>query len=87
MQRMPGWTARADRNDVRLSGMALLADGRRIPVEVTNVSRDGCQVLSGETIGIGELIHLNVPSLDDVACTIRWSLLGNAGIRFVNIRS
>lgn len=87
MQRMPGWIARSDREDVRLGGTALLADGRHIPVEVTNVSSDGCQVLSNETIAIGELIHLNVPSLEDVAGTIRWSLFGNAGVRFVNIRA
>ena len=83
MQRLPGWIARADREDVRLSGTAVLADGRRIPVEITNVSRSGCQVVSDETIGIGEPIELNVPPLEGVAGTIRWSLFGNAGVRFL----
>lgn len=83
MQRQPGWIARADREDVRLSGTALLADGRQIPVEITNLSRHGCSVLSDETIGIGERIELSAQPLGDVAGTIRWSLFGSAGVRFV----
>lgn len=83
MQRLPGWISRADREDVRLSGTAVLADGREIPVEIRNVSPSGCQVVSEETIGIGESIQLNVPSLEGMAGTIRWSLFGNAGVRFV----
>lgn len=83
MQRLPGWISRADREDVRLSGTAVLADGREIAVEITNVSPSGCQVVSDETIGIGESIQLNVPSLEGMAGTIRWSLFGNAGVRFV----
>ncbi len=85
MQRMPGWISRADRKDVRLAGSALLADGRQIPVEITNLSSDGCQVVSNETIGIGELIQLSAPPLEQVTGTIRWSLFGNAGVRFTGI--
>ena len=85
MQRLPGWIARADREDVRLSGTALLADGRQIAVEITNVSSSGCQVVSDETIGIGEPIQLNAPSLEGVEGTIRWSLFGNAGVRFLGV--
>ena len=84
IQRQPGWIARADREDVLLSGTAELADGRRIPVEVTNLSKDGCSLRCDELIGIGELVRLNVPPLDGVAGTIRWSLFGSAGVRFVS---
>lgn len=83
MERQPGWIARADRDAVILSGTAMLADGRQIPVEITNLSRDGCSVISNETLGIGELVRLNAPRLGDVVGTIRWSLLGSAGVRFV----
>ncbi len=83
MRRMPGWVARDDRQDVVLNGMAVRADGCEIPVEVRNLSRDGCSVFSEETIGIGEVIRLNAPPLDNVVGTIRWSLLGRAGLRFV----
>lgn len=85
MQRLPGWIARSDREEVRLTGTAILADGRRIPVEITNLSSDGCQLMSGETIGIGERIQLTAPPLEEVAGTIRWSLLGSAGVRFMGI--
>jgi hypothetical protein len=65
----------------------VLADGRQIPIEITNLSSDGCQVVSDETIGIGELIYLRIPSLEEVAGTIRWSLFGNAGVRFTSIEA
>jgi hypothetical protein len=67
-----------------LSGTAVLADGRHIPVEVTNLSKDGCSLRSDELITIGELVRLNVPPLEEVAGTVRWSLMGSAGIRFVS---
>lgn len=82
MRREPGWIARADREGVELTGVAVLADGREIPVEITNLTPEGCRVRSDETIGIGERIHLMVPSLEDLAGTIRWSLAGDAGVRF-----
>ena len=82
MQRLPGWIARADRKDVTLSGTAVLTDGRNIPVEITNLSPDGCGVRSQETIAIGELVRLNIPPLEELVGTIRWSLFGIAGVRF-----
>jgi hypothetical protein len=84
IQRQPGWIARADREEVLLSGTAVLADGRTIPVEVTNLSKDGCSLRSDELIGIGEMVSLNVPPLKGVEGTIRWSLFGSAGVRFVS---
>lgn len=84
MQRQPGWIARADREDVRLNGTALLADGRQIAVEITNLSRHGCSVLSEETIGIGEEVELSARPLGDIKGTVRWSLFGSAGVRFAN---
>lgn len=84
MRREPGWIARADREGVELNGMAVLADGREIPVEITNLTPEGCHVRSDETIGIGEMVQLNVPSLEGLAGTIRWSLAGNAGVRFTS---
>lgn len=84
MQREPGWIGRAEREKVLLSGSAVLADGREIPVEITNLSRSGCHIRSDETIGIGEIIHLNVGPLEGIAATIRWSLVGDAGVRFAS---
>ena len=71
--------------DVHLSGTAVLSDGRRIPVEITNLSRDGCQLVAGETLGIGEPVYINAPTLDGVKGTIRWSLFGSAGVRFAGV--
>ena len=82
MTRVPGWIPRNDRDGVLLSGSATLPDGREIPISLTNLSRDGCRVQSDETLGVGEVIRINVEALEGVVGTIRWSLLGTAGVRF-----
>jgi hypothetical protein len=68
---------------VRLDGRAVLGDGREIDVRVTDLSRNGCRVESGETLRIGERIRLRAAPLDNVAAVIRWELGGTAGVRFV----
>jgi hypothetical protein len=83
MRRMPGWIARDDRTSVSLSGTAMLPDGRGIPVHVTDISEQGCQVSSDETLRIGDSIKLNTEKFGEVTATVRWSLFGTAGLRFV----
>ena len=83
MRRVPGWVSREEREAVSLGGSATLADGREIAVQLTDISRDGCRVLSDETLGIGQQILLNVAPLTGVSGMVRWSLFGIAGIRFV----
>lgn len=83
MRRMPGWIARDDRTSVSLSGTAVLPDGRGIPVRVIDISEHGCQVESEETLRIGEAIRLSTEKFGEVAATVRWSLFGTAGLRFV----
>ena len=84
MRRMLGWIAREDRERVSLSGTALLPDGRTIPVEVTNASADGCDLNSDETLRIGDAVWLTTSQHTNAAATIRWSLHGRAGLRFLN---
>jgi hypothetical protein len=84
MRRMLGWIAREDRERVSLSGSALLPDGRTISVEVTNISSDGCDLNSDETLRIGDAVWLTTSKHTNVAATIRWSLHGRAGLRFLN---
>ncbi len=83
MRRMPGWIARDDRTSVSLSGMALLPDGRGIAVHVTDISEHGCQVTSEETLRIGDAIKLTTDRFGEVPATVRWSLFGTAGLRFL----
>ena len=62
---MPGWTSRDDREAVRLDGRAVLGDGREIDVRVTDLSRNGCRVESGETLRTGERIRHSAAPLDN----------------------
>jgi len=66
-----------------LNGRAVLGDGREVEVRVTDLSREGCRVESGETLRIGERITLSAAPLENVTAVIRWELCGTAGVRFV----
>ena len=82
MQRLPGWTPRDYRAAVALSGAAELPDGRSIEVEITDLSPGGCRVQSNETLEIGQQLKLRIESFEPLSASVRWSLLGRAGLRF-----
>ncbi len=82
MPRPPGWISRDDRDAVILRGTAVLSDSREVSVRLTNISREGCRVESGESLRIGERLHLRIEALDGIAAVVRWSLEGTAGLRF-----
>ena len=83
MPRQPGWISRDERDPVSLSGVVRLADGREIAASVTDLSRDGCRIESEETLKIGDVVTVNAAPLGYVEGTVRWSLFGTAGVRFV----
>jgi hypothetical protein len=83
VERISGWIPRADRQTVSLSGFALLDDARMIDIAVTNLSRDGCEVRTDELLKIGGIVRLTVPPFSDIRATVRWSLFGRAGVRFL----
>lgn len=80
--RLPGWLSRFDRDVVLLHGMARRADGREIPAQLTNLSKEGCRLETSETLKIGERVKVNIEMFDQISGTVRWSLLGVAGVRF-----
>jgi hypothetical protein len=82
MTRVITWAPRHERTPVQLTGRATLGDGRVIDVTVMNVSRDGCEISSDETLLIGAMITVDVPSLKQASGQVRWSLFGRAGLRF-----
>lgn len=84
MARQPGWISRNDRDRVSLDGSVRLADGREVAVSVVDLSRDGCRIESEETLTIGEEIVVSAPAVGTVAGTVRWSLFGTAGVRFLH---
>ena len=83
MRRMPGWISRADRKPVYLCGSLGLRDGRSLFVTLTDVSSEGCRIRTTQILPIGEVVRLEVPGRESVRASIRWSLSGEAGLRFV----
>jgi hypothetical protein len=82
MQRQPGWVPRADRHSVSLKGFGVLPDGRRLALQLANISEEGCEVECAESLGIGERIRLQAAAVGDVSASVRWSFMGKAGLRF-----
>ena len=75
---------RADRPLVRLSGSIHLPNGLRFPVTVTDVSEEGCKVVSNHQLPIGEIVQLAIQGRELVPVSIRWAILGKAGLRFIS---
>lgn len=82
-ERVQGWIKRNDRRKVNVDAVAHLADGTIIPVRLTNISNEGCQIEAERTLPIGEKLKLELPRLGLVAAQVRWSLQGTAGIQFL----
>jgi hypothetical protein len=57
--RMLGWIDRDDREPASFPGIVVLADGRRLPVTITNVSSGGREVECEDPLPIGAKVHLN----------------------------
>jgi PilZ domain len=80
--RMPGWVSRADRTDVRIKAL-LLMNGRELPVTIIDMSQGGCKIICLHFLPIGEIVQLVIPAFQPSAASIRWSLPGKAGLRFI----
>lgn len=85
MGRMPGWVPRAHRVPVYLSSIACLSDGRVISVIIADLSTRGCLVLCPEQLPIGDNIELQVNGQTIAWASVRWSLPGKAGLRFLQL--
>ena len=79
---LPGWISRSERCNVSLRGVIALGDGRRIAVELTDLSAEGCKVSAAETFAIGTTVNLLVEGFDEVVASVRWELNGISGLRF-----
>jgi len=82
--RRVGWVKRADRTLVRLRGSIHLSNGLRFPVIVTDVSEAGCKVASNHMLPIGEIVQLAIQGREMVLVSIRWTMCGKAGLRFIS---
>ena len=75
---------RAYRPLVRLPGFIHLSNGLRFPVTITDLSEEGCKVASNHMLPIGEIVQLAIKGRDFVPVSVRWAILGKAGLRFIS---
>jgi hypothetical protein len=80
--RMPGWVTRADRSAVQINA-ALRLNGRELPVTIIDVSEHGCKIRCLHILPIGEVVHIEMPDFQPNVASVRWSLPGMAGLRFI----
>ena len=80
--RMPGCVSRAERTDVLIKA-ALLVAGREVPVTVIDMSTAGCKIRCLHMLPIGEVVQLVIPAFQPNTASVRWSIPGVAGLRFV----
>lgn len=74
---------RGPRRDVEFGAFAERPDGTEAVVTISNLSYDGCQLMSGENFRTGERVKLNLPQLGHIVAEIRWSVDRNSGALFI----
>jgi hypothetical protein len=79
---MPGCVDRPERADVLIKAVLRVA-GRDLPVTVIDMSEAGCKIRCLHILPIGEIVELVIPAFQPNAASVRWSLPGVAGLRFV----
>jgi hypothetical protein len=62
---------------------AIRVAGRELPVTIIDMSNGGCKIRCLHILPIGEIVQLVIPAFQPNAATVRWSLPGMAGLRFI----
>jgi len=83
LDRLPGWTDRDNREPTSFPAILVLAEGKRFPVTITNISADGCQIEGAEAIPIGETVRVELAGDIRADATVRWAVERRAGLRFI----
>ena len=84
IERAPSdWTPRQFRKGASTTGTAARADGSRCRVHMTNLSYDGCRLLTEEALDIGETLRLLFPGRQPTDVQVRWVKDHEAGVRFL----
>jgi hypothetical protein len=81
--REPGFIKRAPRVDTKFDAALIDSDGGRIPVVVTDLSREGCRLETDGSLKIGERVQIEVPKYGTFPAQIRWAVNNEAGAVFL----
>ena len=76
------WVRRV-RKPVSTTGTAYRSDGSGLRVHMTNLSYDGCRLLTEHRLDIGETLRLVMPRMQEMDVQVRWVQDGEAGVRFL----
>ena len=76
------WVKR-NRKPMSLTGVAYRADGSWMRVHMTDLSYDGCKLLTDDLLNIGETLRLVMPRMQHMNAQVRWVKDQQAGIRFL----
>ena len=81
--REPGFIKRAPRVGTHFDAALVDSDGGKIPVIVTDISREGCRLETDGSLKIGEKVQLEVPRYGSFPAQIRWAMGKEAGAVFL----
>ena len=79
MARLPGFSKRAPRIDMRRPAVLINSDGVEIGVTVLDLSSGGFRIELSEPARIGEFVWLRVEHCEEYPGQIRWVLGSEAG--------
>jgi hypothetical protein len=77
------WLSRSARRHVSLIGTARRADGGSLRVLVSNLSYEGCKLMSEKRLSIGEIVNVTMPGLGTMSAQVRWTAENKAGLSFL----
>ena len=77
------WIRRAERKRTSLTGVAYRSDGSWVRVHMTNLSYDGCHLLTDQQFDVGETLTLVMPRMQHLSVQVRWLKDGQSGVRFL----
>jgi PilZ domain len=76
------WVKR-NRKPMSLTGVAYRTDGSWMRVHMTDLSYEGCKLLTEDELDIGETLTLVMPRMQHMQAQVRWIKDQTAGVRFL----
>jgi hypothetical protein len=84
MDREPSdWSGRPGRPPTTHNATNCLCDGSEARSLVTNLSYDGCQLVTEAVLSVGETLVLILPGRGSIDAQVRWIADERAGVRFL----
>ena len=73
---------REDRHEADDAAVVWRQSGAAVHGRLVNISDNGCRIRHRKTLWVGERVVLELQGQAPMRAIVRWSLLGNAGLKF-----